>query len=102
MYSEAYKQAVSRAKIPYKEGRKQFKIQCSGCGALSDIREKIAVTTAKGKIKAVVAYQVDHIAECGSLNCFADMGSFTEKLFTGRQEVLCYNCHQTKHRTIPE
>src|SRR4030065_1912181 len=58
MYSEAHKQAIQRAKISFRDGRKQFKIKCSSCGTLSDLGEKIAITTAEGKVNAVVAYQV--------------------------------------------
>lgn len=97
MYSEAYKQAIQRAKIEHKEGRKFYKVKCYQCEALYDLGEKLAITGKNGKVKAVVAYQVDHIDECGTLKSFADISPFADRLFTGRQEVLCHFCHERKH-----
>ena len=98
MYSETYKQAIQRAKRPCSDGtRHKYVIQCSICTGTAYIGERIVAAGSKGKIKSVVAYQVDHVDECGSLNSFADISPFAERLFTGRQRVLCYNCHQTKH-----
>lgn len=96
MYSEAYKQALKRATFAFKEGRRRIKIKCSNCGILQNKGERINVPTKKGTLKSVLAYQVDHIEECGSLNSFADISPFTERLFTGRQAVLCYICHSKK------
>lgn len=101
MYSEAYKQAIQKAKKSYKDGKRQYKIICANCGSLWNIGERINIQTKKGTLKGVLAYQVDHRDECGSLNSFADISPFAERLFTGSQEVLCYNCHQAKtHRGI--
>ena len=97
MYSEAYKQAIQQARVVLPEGRRKVRIRCSFCAELYNLNERINVKTKKGTLKEVRAYQVDHVKECGSLNNFADIGPFAERLFTGEQWVLCYDCHQSKH-----
>ena len=97
MYSEAYKQALKRAKVSCKDGRRKYAIKCFSCGNLHNLNERVKVKTKKGTLKSVLAYQVDHTVECGTLKSFADLSLFAERLFTGTQEVLCYHCHQKKH-----
>jgi hypothetical protein len=42
--------------------------------------------------------QVDHIVDCGSINCAADTGSFIERMFCEVEglQVLCMTCHRIK------
>lgn len=41
---------------------------------------------------------VDHIVGAGSLNCYADLAGFVERLFceSDNLQVLCESCHNTK------
>lgn len=96
MYSEAYKQAIQKAKKSYKDGKRQYKIMCANCGSLWNIGERIDIQAKKGTFKSVLAYQVDHLQECGSLNNFDDLSGFARRLFMGEQEVICYHCHAKK------
>lgn len=97
MCSEVYKAAIKRATIDYKEGRRTKKIVCPKCETLYNLKERLLIPAKKkGTFKSVLAYQVDHIDECGSLNSFADMSPFAERLFTGKQETICYHCHSQK------
>lgn len=98
LYSEAHKQAVKRATVTVKDGQRRIKIKCHNCGRLSKQKQKILVPAKNRGLKTVPAYQVHHIVECGKLNNFADLSLFAAMLFTGEQEVLCYHCHQEKHR----
>jgi hypothetical protein len=42
--------------------------------------------------------QVDHIVDCGTLTCAADVAGFVERLFCEVEgfQVLCKPCHQEK------
>lgn len=98
LYSEAHKQAIKRATYEFRDGLKRIKIKCYNCGKFQNRGEKILVPTKKGTLKLVLAYQVDHVIECGKLNNFADLSLFAAMLFTGEQEAICYHCHKEKHR----
>lgn len=97
LYSEAHKQAIKRATVAFKDGLKRVKVKCHNCGKLQNKGENILVATKKNTLKSVLAYQVDHVVECGKLNSFVDLGLFAVMLFTGEQEVMCYHCHKEKH-----
>ncbi len=42
--------------------------------------------------------QVDHIIECGSLTCSADVPGFIERLFCEKEhlQIMCLSCHNEK------
>ena len=102
--SQAHKDAVNRAKVPaIGEGKRKYKIKCPGCGNLYNLGEKITLPTKKeGKYKSTSIYQVDHKDEGGSLKGFEDLAPFVHRLHFGKQEVLCYYCHQKKTHGVAE
>lgn len=96
--SQAHKDAINRAKVPaIGEGKRKYNIKCPECGNLYNLGEKRTLETkTEGKYKLTSIYQVDHKDEGGSLKGLEDLAPFTHRLFHGRQEVLCYNCHSKK------
>jgi hypothetical protein len=99
-YSQPHKEAIKRAKKPYiGPGKRKFVIACEQCNDKYFLQEKIDVESAKkGKMKSVLAYQVDHKIDAGSLKSFDDLSGFAERLFCHPDElqVLCYHCHHKK------
>ena len=75
---------MAAAKRPHKGGdkRRKFDYQCNIC---------------KGWFKGTDV-SVDHIVPCGSLQCFADLPGFVERLFCEADglQVACTTCHQNK------
>ena len=99
-HSQPYRDAIKRAKKPYMgKGRRKFSIACEQCGKEYAMKERIEVESAtKGKMKEVLAYQIDHKIDAGSLKSFDDLSGFAERLFCYPDElqVLCYFCHKVK------
>ena len=99
-HSQPYKDAIKRAKKPYTgPGRRKFSIACEQCKTEYAIGERIKVESAiKGKMKEVLAYNIDHKTDAGSLKSFEDLSGFAERLFCSPDElqVLCYHCHHIK------
>ena len=99
-HSQPYRDALKKAKKPYVgPGKRKFVIECEQCNDTYFLQERIEVESAKkGKMKEVLAYQIDHKIDAGSLKTFADLSSFAERLFCSHDElrVLCYHCHKDK------
>lgn len=99
-HSQPYRDALKRAKIPYPHpGRRKFSIKCESCRDEYALQERIEVGKTKtGNIKEVLAYQIDHKIDAGSLKTFDDLSGFAERLFCSPDElqVLCYHCHKNK------
>ena len=99
-HSQPYRDALKRAKIPYLHpGRRKFSIKCEQCGDEYALQERIEIGKTKtGNIKEVLAYQIDHKIDAGSLKCFDDLSGFAERLFCSADylQVLCYTCHKEK------
>ena len=92
-HSQQKKDAIARAKIPYKGGgRRKYSIKCECCGTEYGLNDKVPN-------KKLKAYTVHHIEECGQLKSFADIQGFMERLFCPSDElmVLCYICHKKEH-----
>lgn len=99
-HSQPYRDAIKRAKKPYiGAGRRKFSIACEQCHIEYAIGERIKVESAKaGIMKDVLAYQIDHKIDAGSLKSFSDLSGFADRLFCSHNElqVLCYHCHKEK------
>ena len=99
-HSQPYRDALKRAKKPYSgPGRRKFVIECEQCETRYFMQERIKVDSAKkGIIKEVLAYQIDHKEDAGSLKSFADISGFAERLFCPPEklQLLCYHCHYKK------
>ncbi len=99
-HSQPYRDALKRAKKPYVgPGKRKFVIECEQCDTLYFLQERIEVDSAKkGIMKEVLAYQIDHKVDAGSLKTFEDLSGFAERLFCSPNElqVLCYHCHKDK------
>ena len=99
-HSQPYRDAIKRAKKPYVgAGRRKFSIACEQCGKEYAMKERIEVESAKkGIMKDVLAYQIDHKIDAGSLKSFADLSGFAARLFCTPDElqILCYHCHSKK------
>lgn len=99
-YSQPYKDALKRAKIPYMgEGRRKFSIKCEQCSTEYALQERIVIgETKSGNVKDALAYQIDHKIDAGSLKTFKDLSGFAERLFCSADElqVLCRGCHTEK------
>ncbi len=98
--SQPYRDATKRAKKPYiGPGRRRFSIACEQCKTEYAIGERIQVESAKkDKMKDVLAYNIDHKIDAGSLKSFDDLSGFTERLFCPPEDlqILCYHCHREK------
>lgn len=98
--SKPYRDALKRAKKPYLgPGRRKFVIECEQCSDQYFLQERIDVESAKkDKLKNVLAYQIDHKEDAGSLKSFADLSGFAERLFCSIDglQVWCYHCHKKK------
>lgn len=99
-HSQPYKDAIKRAKKPYMgAGRRKFSVACEQCGVEYAMKERIEVESAvKGKMKEVLAYNIDHKVDAGSLKSFDDLSGFAERLFCSIDDlqILCYHCHKKK------
>jgi len=99
-HSQMYKDALNRAKVPYPHlGRRKFSIKCEQCGDEYALQERIEIgKTKSGNTKTVLAYQIDHKVDAGSLKNFDDLSGFAERLFCSIDElqVWCYHCHKEK------
>ena len=99
-HSLPYKKALKKAKKPYVgPGKRKFVIECEQCEDTYFLQQRIEVESAKkGIMKEVLAYQIDHKEDAGSLKSFADLSGFAERLFCRPEElqVLCYYCHYKK------
>lgn len=100
MYSQMYKDAINRAKIPYLGGgQRKYSIKVECCGTEYKLLERVVIGETKaGKEKTALAYQVDHKIDAGSLKCFSDFSGFVERLNCppGDLQVWCYFCHKKK------
>jgi len=98
--SKPYKDATKQARRPYAGGgRRKFVIECSQCSDTYFLNERIQVDSAKkGVTKEVLAYQIDHKIDAGTLKTFDDISGFAERLFCPPEglQVLCYHCHYKK------
>ena len=104
-HSQPYRDALKKAKKPYiGPGKRKFVIQCEQCNDKYFLQQRTEVESAKkGKMKEVLAYQIDHKIDAGSLKSFIDISGFTERLFCPPEDlqVLCYHCHHKKtHKKI--
>ena len=99
-HSQPYRDALKRAKKDYiGPGKRKFVIECEQCNDKYFLQERIEVDSAKkGKMKEVLAYQIDHKEDAGSLKTFADLSGFAERLFChpDKLQVICYHCHYKK------
>jgi hypothetical protein len=99
-HSQPYKDALKNAKRDYMgPGKRKYVIKCEQCLAEYFLQQRIEVESAKkGKMKEVLAYQIDHKINAGSLKTFSDLGGFAERLFCPPEylQVLCYHCHHKK------
>lgn len=76
------KNAVRRVKPKGKTGKHRFEYKCATCAAYFPEKDTV----------------VDHITPAGSLNDFADLPEFTERLFCEPDglQVQCKPCHHEK------
>jgi hypothetical protein len=77
--------ALDMASRPYKGPNKRLKkeYQCKHCGKWYPRKE----------------VEIDHIVECGSLKCYADLVPFIERLTVedpNGYQILCKPCHKVK------
>jgi hypothetical protein len=85
MYWKPISQARKEAQVLYKgpNKRRKYSYVCTECHHEFPIQE----------------VKVHHKIDCGSLNSFADLSSFAERLFCEKEGliVLCSKCHNKIH-----
>lgn len=91
-----YWRPMQRAKKRVSINSKTFRCEC--CGQAVPKRVPVVVKSGKKKGRTVVKgnMEADHIVPCGSLNCFADISGFAERLFCENPlgyRVICKDCH---------
>jgi len=79
---------AAKREMKVKVGNQRFEYQCAVCSGWFKQKET----------------ECDHIIECGSLRCHADLAGFVERLFCSQEhlQVVCKPCHKAKTKAARE